>query len=174
MKYIFLLFLLCAEITYGQSDKNSENWKTYKKGHYSVEYPSSWRLDTGGQFGTEFYLYSEKEDEDDQFLENISLILQDMSKTSFTLKELADLTEQQIMKMITNYQNVESKEVKIGAQTFYHLAYTGEQGIYQLYFDQYFMLSKETVYVFTYTSGQDTHDDYEAVFLQLIQSFKVK
>ena len=174
MKYIIILSLFFFGMSYGQTSNSSETWKIYKKGHLSAEYPSSWKLDTGGQFGAEFYVFSEKENEDDQFMENISLIIQDLKGAQVNLKDFADLSEQTVKIMITNYQNVESQEVKIQGQPFYHLSYTGEQGVLMLYFDQYFYINKDKIYIFTYTSEQDTHDDYEPVFVHLVESFKVK
>ncbi|MEX2379194.1 MAG: hypothetical protein WD530_00505, partial [Vicingaceae bacterium] len=131
------MFILTANhAILGQSEK----WNSLIKNEYLIEYPNNWDLDESGQMGTSFFLFSALQSQEDQFRENVNLLIQDLSGHQLDLDEYVELSEDQIKKMITDSEIIESKRVVNSESTYHKVLYTGKQGTYHLKFVQYYWL----------------------------------
>jgi len=101
------IFLTLNLSIYGQT----EDWNTIKKDSYSIDYPKDWELNESGQMGTSFILFSPFTSQKDQFIENVNLLVQDLTGYNLDLDGYVEISEGQIKTMITNGKIIESKRV---------------------------------------------------------------
>lgn len=167
MKYVLLAFLFSPLFLQAQSEK----WNTFKTNDYSINYPSSWTLDTTGQGGTKLVLFSPSESEEDAFKENINLIIQDLTGYKLDLDGYTKLSTEQIKTMITNSKIVESKKGKQGATEYHKITYTGDLQSYHLTFEQYYFVVKDRAYVLTLTTEQKNFKKYQVAGEKILNSF---
>ena len=161
----FMTILVC-----GQTDKNI---KTLNENGYSVQYPDSWDLDKSGKMGTSFILFSKPSSSQDQFRENVNLIVQDLSGQSINLDKYVEISEGQIKTMITNGNIISSKRIKSSGVEFQDVIFTGRQGIYDLKFEQYYWISKQKAYVLTLTCEINEFEYYKMTGQKILNSFKL-
>jgi len=173
-------FLLISLFSSAQSLTNQESinqpqiikdWKKFDQSNYSIQYPPSWDLNISGQMGTSFILFSPLENEDDKFMENINLLAQDLSGLNIDLDKYTEISEGQIKTMVTNSSIQESRRMKINRSEYHKIIYSGEQGIYQLKFIQYYMVINDKAYVLTFTSEENKFEDYIEIAEKILNSF---
>lgn len=173
-KVPLLLAFLIPVILFAQSDPAHTDWKTLKHKNCSIQYPSSWNVDESGQAGTSFFLFSPLESEEDTFRENVNLIIQDMKGMNIDLDQYMAISLEQIKTMITNSKLIKSERITKGANTYQKVVYTGEQGAYKLFFEQYYFVIKEKAYVVTYAQEQAKAESYATLGEAILSSFMVK
>lgn len=175
----FLIFICSARLC-GQtvSEKGcveaNDVWKSVDENTYSIEYPENWELNTSGQMGMSFILLSKQVSPEDLFRENINLIVQDLAGQNINLDRYVELSENQIKTMITNGHLLESTRHKENGLEFQKVIYTGDQGSYQLKFEQNYWIKNGKAYVLTLTGETDQFDLYKEVGEKIIKSFKLK
>jgi hypothetical protein len=82
---------------YGFSQKSALTPKVkFEKNTYIIEYPKSWRPDTSKIMGTDLFLFSPLENENDKFSENINILIQDLGEQNITLEQYKKLTDNQL------------------------------------------------------------------------------
>ena len=85
LKLIGLLTIIVNLTAYGQTTENKsqaevlDGWKSLTENSYSINYPGNWELNKSGQMGTSFILFSPLSSEQDQFKENVNLLIQDLT-----------------------------------------------------------------------------------------------
>jgi hypothetical protein len=173
MKQLRILFVLFYPLlSFSQTDE--VEWKSHSTSKFSISYPENWLLDLTGQYNAEFFLFSEKEGEEDQFIENINLMIQDLKGLGIDLKEYTDITVKQVKEMLTNGELVENKTITKNGKSYQRLSYTGIQNEMDIYFLQYFWVVKEKAIILTFVSETSTLTEYEKTAEQIMNSFEVK
>ncbi len=180
-KFLTATILLFTLIACGQTSvkqesgenktKTIEGWKTLSENNYAIQYPSNWELNQNGQMGTSFILLSSLENKEDQFRENVNLIIQDLTGRNIDLDKYSEISEGQVKSMITNSNIQESKRIKNGNKEYHQLIYTGDQGQYHLKFEQYYWVEKEKAYVLTLTCQQNTFANFKEIGENILNSF---
>lgn len=183
LKSHLITVLFLGLMSCNSQSKNEENgskkekmvdWNTLSKSSYSIQYPKDWTLDESGQMGTSFILFSPLESSNDQFKENINLLIQDVSQYNMDLDKYTKVSEDQIKSVITNAKSIESKRVKNKDNEYHKLIYTGEQGVFKLKFEQYYWVLDNTAYVLTLTGEQDKFDQIKGLGESILNSFELK
>lgn len=169
MKLITLLMLVLTLQTFGQT----ESWKSLKTENYSIEYPGNWELNQLGQMGTSFILLSKQETPEDQFRENVNLLIQDLSGQNIDLDKYTEISEGQIKTMITNANLLDSKRQNSNGIEFQKVIYTGDQGIFKLKYEQYYWVINKKAYVLTLTCEVDEFEKYKTIGEKILNSFKL-
>jgi hypothetical protein len=175
-KYLTILIVLtlfgCGPSAKQKSEiKAIAGWKTVAAANYSMQYPSDWVLNQSGQMGTSLILLSPLENKDDQFTENVNLIVQDLSGKNIDLDKFSEISESQIEAMITNSTIIESKRV-FGKDFEYHvLIYNGDQGLFKLKFEQYYWLENDKAYVLTFTCEQNKFSQFKDLGEKIMNTF---
>lgn len=175
MKYIksviisLLFFVMVLPIS-AQSDE----WTSLSDDNYTIEYPENWLLDQSGQLGALFFLFSGLESEEDQFNENINLMIQDLSGLDIDLDKFVKISEAQIETMITDGKIIKSERIKKRKEEYQKAVYTGSQGIYKLKFEQYYWVIKDRAYILTLTCEEDEFEKYQAIGEKILDSFKIE
>jgi hypothetical protein len=167
---IGLLTTLMVILVCGQTDNGV---KTLNENGYSIQYPDSWDLDKSGQMGTSFILFSKPSSAIDQFRENVNLIVQDLSGKNINLDKYVEISEGQIKTMITNGNIISSKRLKSNGIEFQNVIFTGNQGNYNLKFEQYYWVSKQRAYVLTLTCEVNEFENYKTTAEKILNSFRL-
>jgi hypothetical protein len=173
MKKAILISVITSFITflvYGQTDKGV---KTLNENGYSVQYPDSWELNKSGQMGTSFILFSKPSSSQDQFRENVNLIVQDLSGQNINLDKFVEISEGQIKTMIVNGNIISSKRLKSKESEFQNLIFTGKQGVYNLKFEQYYWVINQKAYVLTLTCEISEFEKFKKIGEGILNSFKL-
>lgn len=64
-----------------------QQWQTYASEVYSIEFPQDWTLDESGRVGAIFMLFANRTSAEDDFSENVNLVIEDLSGMEIGLKE---------------------------------------------------------------------------------------
>jgi hypothetical protein len=173
---ICLTFVACGQAQNSNATTNGTNpkWKTLDTPDYSIQYPPDWELNQGGLMGIAFILFSPVESIQDQFKENVNLLIQDLSGHNIDLDKYAEISEGQIKLMITNSTLIESKRINTGSEQYHRMVFTGDQGIYHLKFEQHYWIKNNKAYVLTLTCEQAKFADYKEVGEKVLTSFTFK
>ncbi|MFT4805631.1 MAG: hypothetical protein ACI9YE_002853 [Psychroserpens sp.] len=170
MKLIGILFLIVNLSVFAQTN----DWNTLNEKNYSIEYPSDWELNKSGQMGTRFILFSQLTSKNDQFKENVNLIVQDLTGHNIDLNQYVEISENQIKTMITDGNIISSERVKKDEKEFQRVIYTGKQGIYDLQFEQYYWVENSNAYVLTLTCEITVFTDFKNTGEKILNSFEIR
>lgn len=180
MKTIKLIGIIALAINMtacGQSTKDKaetlESWKLLSDDNYTINYPDSWELNKSGQMGTSFILFSPLSSEQDQFKENVNLIIQDLSGHNLDLDKYVEISEGQIKTMITDGRILESKRMTTKTLNYQKVLYTGRQGVFNLKFEQYYWVVENNAYVLTLTCEESQFDNYQVTGEKILKSFEL-
>lgn len=169
------LFISITNITFCQTPSAANTkWLKLNDNQFSVEYPDDWDLDSSKQMGTSFILFSPVESEKDTFKENINLIIQDLKGMNIDLDQFAELSLGQIKSMVTNCVIDESKKIKNGSTEFHRIIYSGDQGVFHLQFEQYYIIQQEKAYVLTFVTEKTSFLKFKGTGEKILNSFLPK
>ena len=174
MQKIIILFFLGVQITFSQSKSAPEKWNTLAQANYTIQYPANWEVDKSGQLNTSFLMFSPLESAQDKFRENVNLLVQDLTGKNIDLNKFTQISEEQIKSLMKNSKIVESKRIKNGTQEFHKIIYTGQQQNYDLQFEQYYWVIKNSAYILTFTAEQGRFENYKTIREKIMSSFKLK
>ena len=172
-----LLILLATTLASAQSpvtkDESDGKWESLKYGPYTIQYPGDWEVDTSGQMGTSFILFSPLTDPADQFRENVNLLVQDLTGYDLTLDQYVEISEDQIRTMVDNGHIISSTRIREGNPEFHKMIYSGTHDIYQLQFEQYYRVADQTAFVLTLTCETDQFGNYRKTGEAILNSFVI-
>lgn len=182
MKKIFILMLSALSVyAYAQEEqtevagaKQDKEWAIHSGEGYSIEYPSDWEVDLSGLMGVDLFLFSPIVDEQDLFRENVNILMQDLTGYDVTLDQYVDFSEEQIKTLITDSEIVSSERIKLNDTDCQKVIYTGKQGVYDLQYEQYYIVKNEKAFVLTLTCEQKSFDTYQEIGEMILNSFLVK
>lgn len=165
---VFLFFAL------GFAQQNSDN--TYGKLYisekkYSLLFPSDWYLKKADSLENKFILLSEKSSLDDNFIENVSLLISDMKGKvkPKTVKKIIDRRFAVSSEIISNRTIV--KNGFQGQEIVYkQLVSTGSMATILQY---YFMKGNE-LYILTFCSKSEEYLSYMPVFQYMYENFDIR
>ncbi|MEO0038788.1 MAG: hypothetical protein RIQ59_1999 [Bacteroidota bacterium] len=165
MRFLILLTLLLQQNIFSQS-----NIKTIERNGYSIAYPSSLRLDETGKNNTEFSLYTEKKDANDNFVENLNLMIQDLKNLNIDLNKFVEITENQI----TNAGKLISSKRVIKENAEYQIMiYQASMRGFDLKFLQYDFVKNDKAYFLTFSAKTEEFDAYLKQMQEIMDSFKI-
>jgi hypothetical protein len=165
----------CSQPTDKGSQATIQNgWKLVDHSEYSIQHPENWDFDNSGQMGTSFFVFSKQNSPQDQFKENVNLLIQDLTGNTITMDQYVAISEEQVKTMITNGNLLESKRVRSGSSEFHKMVYTGDQGIFKLKFEQYYWIRNSKAYVLTLTCEMAQFDNYKETGEKILNSFVLK
>tara|TARA_B110000238_G_C16028283_1_gene396247 strand:- start:56 stop:439 length:384 start_codon:yes stop_codon:yes gene_type:complete len=124
--------------------------------------------------GTKFILFSQLTSKNDQFKENVNLIVQDLTGHNIDLNQYVEISENQIKTMITDGNIISSERVKKDEKEFQRVIYTGKQGIYDLQFVQYYWVENNNAYVLTLTCEITVFTDFKNTGEKILNSFEIR
>ena len=172
---ICISLLACSEGNRSerQANDSAPDWQKLNGPNYSVQYPPDWELVESRQMGTDFMLFSPLESESDNFKENVNLLVQDLSGFNLDLDSYVQMSEKQLLAVITDPVIIESKRMKAGSSEYHKFLYTGKQGKFTLKFEQYVWVEDKKAYVLTLTCEDEKYSDYRETGEAILNSFRL-
>jgi serine/threonine-protein kinase len=174
------LCLICITNLSSQSskDKNPEvinnNWLIYNSNEFAIQYPDSFELHTSKEMGTLFYLLSKQSSPFDKFRENINLITEDLSEYKIDLKEYIELSEKQLLGIISESDFIDKKLISAHGKEFYRVIYGLSQNSLNLKIMQYIWVKNKKAYVLTYSAEVEQFANYKPTCEAIMDSFIFK
>lgn len=163
----------CNQSSVSDTGKQApQEWKTLHENGYSLQCPPNWSLDKSGQSGTSFIVLSQQESPDDNFRENVNLLIQDLSGLNIDLDKYTEISLDQVRTMLTKGKIMESVEKNARGLSYQKVVYTGVQGIYEIYCQQYYWVRENKAYVLTLTCETDKVKMYKETGEMILNSFK--
>jgi hypothetical protein len=168
-----IIFLILCNLCFSQKIKYTEPKLTSEinTSSYSIYYPSNWKIDNSGTRGTSFFLFSEKTDTNDDFIENINLLIQNLEKMNIDLNKFVEISEGQI---INNGNLIESKRLKKNGIECQQLIYEMRKDKFHCKLIQYYFIKNEKAYVLTFCGESNVYEKYIPTAKKIMDSFKVK
>lgn len=166
MKNVILLFSILFSIS-----SFCQDIKTVKTNNYEISFPSNFRYDDSKIRNTEFIIYTEKEDENDTFLENINLLIQNLEEHQISLNQYVEITEKQVN---VYGKLAESKRITLNNSEAHILSYTANLTGQNLKFYQYLLIKNEKAYILTYSSEIEKFDKFLPEIIKIFNSFYLK
>ena len=180
-KILSILTITTAMVACGQTSQNENQnaWKTFAQHDFTIQYPDNFELNTSGQFGTRFALFSKDFIRSGVFCPNINLIIQNLTGHNISLDDFVEISESQIETIHiegthTNGSLIESERIKKDNSEFQKIIYTFNQGALELIVKQYLMIKNEKAYILTFTARIDQFDNYKDVATEIMNTFELK
>ncbi len=175
-KLIFTLVIassLALDATSQQQALPAE-WKTLEISGHSIAYPEMWEPDTSGNMGSVFFLHAPLTNEEDTFMENINLILQNLADEKMKSKAYISRTIEQITTYLKDYKIIQNAKTKKNNKECYVLEYSGSMNNFELHFLQYIWVQKGKAYILTFTATSESFELYRPTAIQMLESMKLK
>jgi Ni/Co efflux regulator RcnB len=178
---------LCGQIATAQSNSSqitASKWQTLNRNNYSVKYPADWDLQQSDnkETGTivnatvryQFAVLSQLESPQDQFRENVNLVIEDLDGKKLDLDEYSRLAENQLKTMMKNCKILEQKKVNKGVRPYFKIIWTWDYQTVPLKVEQYTWLLDGKAYILTFTSEQTKFAQFQQVGEKILDTFTLK
>jgi eukaryotic-like serine/threonine-protein kinase len=173
-----LLALLVAGCSEGSSSANSptgaaSGFLTYSDSKYGfrISYPPDW-AEQLGVAGTVVAFLSSSEDSSDTFRENVNVGVEDLPNPGMTLDQFTAAALAQVEGLITNFTLVSKEATAVAGRFAERVVYTGQQGKFDLKWQQVWLIDKARAYVLTYTAEVPKFDEFLSVANAIIGTFE--
>lgn len=164
---LFLILLMTIQTIYCQTISKS-NLTKLNKSDFNITYPNNLKLDESGKNGTVFFLFTEKTNPNDNFIENINLIIQDLSKMGINLDKYVEISEKQIVEI---GKISESKRMTKESIEFQRIIFDTSLNNLNLKFIQYYFIKNDKAYVLTFTCNKEEFITYSEEMENVMKSF---
>jgi hypothetical protein len=178
---------LCGQIVTAQSSGSqmvASKWQTFNRNNYSVKYPGDWDLqqsdnkETGTTVNAtvryQFAVLSQLESPQDQFRENVNLVIEDLNGKKLDLDEYSRLAENQLKTMMKNCKILEQKKVNKGVRPYFKIIWTWDYLTVPLKVEQYTWLLDGKAYILTFTSEQTKFAQFQKIGEKILDTFTLK
>jgi len=146
---------------------NDPNFKEIKKDNYSIKVHQDWMVDLYPISEIDLYIYMDLEDE---FTENINLLIRDLGTSNMTLDEIVKNERADLETLATI---ISSERIVLPNKEYQRIVMTSPFYGENLKFIQHYILKDSRVYVLTFTSLERDFNQYEKIAEQIMQSFTV-
>lgn len=175
-----LFFAIISFNTFGQTaQKKSQpaiepTWKSIDENGYSIQYPDSWDVDKSGTMGMSFMILSKQTSPQDQFRENVNLLIQDLTGQNINLEKFVALSHSQIKTMVVDGNILENKTLNSGGKEYQRVVYSGDLNQFKFKFQQYYWVIQDKAYILTLTCEAGQFDTYHETGEKIMNSFNLK
>ena len=143
-------------------------------GQFSLLYPSNWLITPGGG-GSSVLIQSPQENDLDFYLENVNIVIQDLSGKQLSLMDYSDIAVRQIKAVFKNNVNVlEANETRFAGRAGYKFSYIGHGPQGDLKIVHYWTIKGPKAYQFTYAALATKFDNYLPQIEKMVKSFTIK
>lgn len=170
MRFICLGFILMIFFNCSQENKN-DGFLEIQKEEYSIQYPENLSIDKSIA-GLEFIIYTEKSHEDDDFIENINLMIQNLDSIDIDLHQFAELSQDQVLDSAGEVISIDLK--KNNQHEYYRMITKIPLSQQELNFLQHFYVHNKKAYILTFSSEIDEFENYKKDMEDVMLSFKFR
>lgn len=176
MKTFFSLTLVLLQLTLAaqKPSKSEIAMNTHSNDQFSISYPVDWELKTDGSTAVQLYVLSPLTSEEDLFMENVNVLIQDLKGQGIDLAKYISISEAQIPEMIPEGKIIESETKKSKTGAYHRIVFSGLQNDFSLTFLQYYFVRNEKAFVLTLTCEKTQYDAYKDLGEKIMSSFSFK
>lgn len=139
------------------------------EGGFSIEIPKSYRAEKGTDAMVPVTIYSPKENDADDFIENISIVTQPFTGNADAYYNAYLLG---ILRLFKDYKLIDSGTKIINGQSAHWSVYTFTYENYTAKVLAYYFSFNGKGYALTCSAKENTFDKYKAPFTKIAESFK--
>lgn len=179
--FFIILISLTQIAVHGQSapvdapsDVSTEGWNVFSQDKYEIKFPIDWAIDTSGVMGSKFFLFNKLALQSEGFMENINLIVQDLSAYDLDLNQYVEISEKQITTVLTDGVILSSERKSREGIEYQQVKFSGRQGIFNLAFEQHYFIVDKNAFVLTFTCKTEDFDAVIEISKQVMDGFKIK
>jgi hypothetical protein len=162
------LLFFCGNL---QAQVIPKNWTCHKDDQFnlSICYPNDWRFDDTTQ-GARFFIFSPRENKDDEYSQNFNLQARKMEDQTLTLEKYVAGNVDEIKKGIKNFNQLGSRYLIVNGVRWYELIYSGniDEVDYPLKFRQRFTLYRGNAFVITYSTVGGAPDAFNETAIKVL------
>lgn len=151
------------------SSSNTSSWKSYSGDGYSIKLSSDWSK-TKGSSAVDIAFAYDGTTQNDDFAENINVVVQDLTGYDLDLESYKDLSMDQYAELDYNVDDIYKKTID-GAKGYFCKVSCEESGINCVIL-QYFTVIGDNAYVFTFASDEDDFDDLEDEVMEIYETIE--
>lgn len=173
MKNVLMVFSLLLALSCGCLSAGEPKFLLYKnqEHHFSLEYANGWeKIEQEDNPVVAFY--SPKEGDEDTFLENLNVGVEDLSDyPDLTLGEYCDVANGLIQNATADYQLVSKNGAVVGSNPAIQYVFTGKIRDRDLKVMQMITLKNQRAYVLTYNAEPDKYSTFSGDVEMMVDSF---
>jgi len=147
---------------------DNPDFREIQKNDYSIRVHKDWLVELHPEDEIDLYIYIDTEDD---FMENINLMIHEFKDEKITLDQIAKNVEAEFS---AQGKVISSQRIATPYREYQRMIVTSHLYGENLKFMQHFFLKNAKIYVLTFTALEIDFDKYEKVAEQIMQSFKVK
>ncbi|MCI5602942.1 MAG: hypothetical protein MR361_05550 [Clostridiales bacterium] len=151
------------------SSSNTSSWKSYSGDGYSIKLSSDWSK-TKGSSAVDIAFSYDGTSQNDDFAENINVVVQDLTGYDLDLESYKDLSMDQYAELDYNVDDIYKKTID-GAKGYFCKVSCEEPGNNCVIL-QYFTVIGDNAYVFTFASDEDDFDDLEDEVMEIFETIE--
>ena len=158
------------------SNKLLPTFKQYQnaKHQLQISYPATWSMKEA-YMGTVVVFSAPPDSSDDQFAENINIVMEDLSRfPGMTIEQYVEHGKITLSKIATDFILISNQPITIANIKARVLTFTATQGIYKLQFRQTSLIVNNMAYVITFTAEEDKFPQYESIAKSIMNSFTIQ
>ncbi len=163
----------CVQCRGSNGGTTPEDWTTFDKDGYSIQYPENLTMQYPGIMGASFMLFFPLESETDDFRENINLMIEDVTGIDISFDQYVELTLSNMKALLSEYNIIENERFEKDGLSFHRVIGTFSQGLLKVKSEMCCTIAGDKAYVLTFSTEQETYDDYKDVGKQIMDSFKI-
>ena len=142
--------------------------------HYKIRFPEKWTLIEDDDLGEAIHIVAPKSGFEDEFTENVSVVIQDLSGVQIGIDDFVKLAEKQIEETVQEGQVLSSKRFEAGRIKSHKLIYKGVIQGFRLKLIRYYQLNNNKAYILTYTALEKDFEQHKLYGQQILNSFRFK
>lgn len=163
----------CSNSSFGNSSLDDNNSFVLSDDLYQIRYPKTWYIDTSGQMGTDFFMFSRLTNVNDNFKENINLLVQQLEDENVNLEQYVSISQKEIESKIEDGYILSNEKKQSSNGEFQKVIYTGTQGNYKLKFEQNYWVINGKAFILTFTSEVHQYKFFQKVAESIMSSFEI-
>lgn len=170
MRILLVGLILISLIGCTFENKNESNHLLeIRKNEYVIQYPEELSIDESIE-GLEFIIYTEKSHEEDDFIENINLIIQSLDTLDIDLEQFAQISLNQVAEV--QGEIISMDLIQDNQEDYYRMISIIPMHEQNLKFLQHFYVYNKNAYVLTFSSELDEFDKYAEEMEEIMSSFR--
>lgn len=159
------------KVVYSKSN-SLDDFKVYDNDFFIMTYPDYWEVVQVNQ-GTDVAFVSPILDQNDFFSENVNVIIQDLSKTSWNLEQYTIYSIYEIQNNFENGIVLESREKEVSGLKGHHLLYVYKEDDSVFKALAEYTIFENKAYLITFIAEEKEYDRYIDDVKKMIDSFRI-
>jgi len=156
-------------------DKNIvKQWNKQENNDLEIYYPPGWKFDSSSELGALFVIFAPLENKDDQFQENINLVMYQLQSPEIDLKEYYQASIENFKNQLQSFNIQKEEKILNNNIEIQKVIFTAVQDDFVMNMQQYYFLNDQKAYIMTFAAEEIKFDDYLEYVDLVMNSFKFK